>query len=116
MRFFLAVILIAILSGISEYFLPWWTVAVVSFVASMLLRFSPGRSFLVGFSGIGLLWLTAALLHDISNQHILSQKMAALFHLPGYALFVLVTVLICGLTGGMAAWAGALVRRSEISK
>ena len=110
MRFFLLVILIAILSASVEHFLPWWSVAVVAFVVAVFAKQRPGRAFLGGFCGIGLCWLVAALLHDISNEHILSTRMAALFHLPNYALFIAVTVFIGGLVGGLSAWAGALIR------
>jgi hypothetical protein len=107
MRFFITVILIALLSAAAEYFFPWWTIAVVCFLVSIFAKQRPGKAFWAGFSGIALFWFTAAMLHDVSNAHILSQRMAALFHLPHYSLFVLVTVLIGGLVGGLAALVGA---------
>jgi len=110
MRFFLSVILIALLSAAAEYFFPWWAVAVVAFVVSAFIRQKPGKSFLAGFSGIGMFWLTACLVHDSANGHILSARMAALFHLPNYVLFIVVTVFVGGLVGGLSAWAGALIR------
>lgn len=110
MRFFVAVIFIAILSAAAEYFLPWWSVAIVSFLVSLFAGFRPGRSFLLGFFGVGLCWLVTALIHDIANQHILSARMAALFHLPDYALFIVVTVFLGGLIGGLSACTGSLVR------
>lgn len=106
MRFFLLIILVALLSAVAEYFLPWWSAAVVCFLVSLFVKQKGGRAFLMGFLGMGIFWLAAALLHDAANEHILSAKMAALFHLPDYGLFIIVTVLIGGLVGGMAAWAG----------
>jgi hypothetical protein len=114
MRFFLSVILIALLSAAVEYFLPWWSIAVVCFLVSLFVRQGSGRAFLMGFCGIGIFWLTAALLHDISNEHILSARMAALFHLPNYALFIVVTAFIGGLVGGLAAWSAALVKPRNV--
>jgi hypothetical protein len=108
MRFFVAIILIAILSAVAEYFLPWWTIAVVSFLVSLFAGFRPGRSFLLGFIGVGICWLVVALMHDIANQHILSTRMAALFHLPNYVLFIVVTVFLGALIGGLSACVGAL--------
>jgi hypothetical protein len=110
MRFFLMVVLIVVFSAVAEYFLPWWTIAVVSFLVSLIVGGKAGSSFLAGFLGIALLWLAAALYHDIPNEHILSARMAVLFKLPNYTLFVVVTVFIGGLVGGLAAWAGALFR------
>lgn len=110
MRFVLSVILIAVLSAVAEYFLPWWTIAVVAFLVSLLTLMRPGKAFLAGFCGVALCWLIAALLRDIPNEHILSVRMAALFHLPNYALFIVVTIVVGGLVGGLAAWAGSLLR------
>jgi hypothetical protein len=98
-----------ILSVVAEYYLPWWMIGVVCFIVSLFAGMRPGRSFLLGFVAIALFWLGVALLHDITNEHILSTKMAVLFHLPNYGLFICVTVLIGGLVGGLSAWAGALL-------
>jgi hypothetical protein len=109
MRFIITVILIVLLSATAEYFFPWWTIAVVCFLVSVFVRQKPGKAFWMGFLGIAVFWLGAAMLHDISNAHILSRRMAALFHLPHYTLFVAVTVLIGGLVGGLSALVGALL-------
>ena len=109
MRFIIAVILIIILSVVAEYYMPWWTIAVVCFIVSFFSGLRPGKSFLMGFVGIAVFWLVVALMHDIANEHILSTRMAALFHLPNYTLFICVTVLIGGLVGGLSAWAAALL-------
>ena len=113
MRFLLGMILIIILSAVAEYYLPWWTIAVVCFIVSFFAGLRPGRSFLMGFMGIAIFWLGASMMHDIANAHILSQKMATLFHLPNYGLFIGVTVLIGGLVGGLAAWAASLFRTGQ---
>ena len=110
MRFLLSILLVAILSAIAEYFLPWWSIALVSFLVALLVRPRGGKAFFMGFLGIGLFWLIAALLHDTANHHILSTRMAALFHLPSYGLFIVVTVIIGALVGGLSSWAGALIR------
>jgi hypothetical protein len=109
MRFLLGMILMIILSAVAEYYLPWWTIAVVCFVVALFSGQGAGKAFLMGFCGIAIFWLAMALLHDIPNEHILSARMAALFKLPNYALFICVTVLIGGLVGGLSAWAGALI-------
>ena len=116
MKFFLGVILIAVLSAQAEYFLPWWTIAVVAFLVSLMLGFKPGKSFLLGFLGVGLCWFSFAMLHDYSNEHILSTRMAVLFKLPNYGLFILVTVFVGGLVGGLASWAGALLKTPNPSR
>ncbi|MCF8449567.1 MAG: hypothetical protein K9G49_06805 [Taibaiella sp.] len=111
MRFLIIVISIAVLCGISEFFLPWWMAAVVPFLIAIAVRQRPGGAFLAGFSGVGLCWLSFVMLRDIPNAHLLSTKMAQIFQLPGYGLLIVVTVFIGALIGGMAAWAGALIKR-----
>ncbi len=110
MRFILSVLAIALLSALAALYLPWWSCAAVCFLVSLFLEQGGGRAFMMGFLGVGLLWLIAAMLHDTANAHILSTRMAALFKLPGYKSFMAVTVLIGGLVGGLASWSGALLR------
>jgi hypothetical protein len=112
MRLFISIILIALLSGISEYFFPWWTLAIVAFLVTLTAGLPSGRAFLAGFSGVLLLWLVVALVIDIRNEHILSSRMAELFQLPHSLLFILVAAIIGGLVGGLAGWSGAVVRKS----
>ncbi len=114
MRFLFSVLIIALLSAGAEFLLPWWSCAVVCFLVALFARQSGGRAFLIGFLGVGIFWLVAALLHDVANEHILSTRMAALFKLPNYWLFILVTVFIGGLVGGMAAWVGATLKPNSI--
>ncbi len=110
MKFLFSVILIALVSAGAEIFMPWWTIAVVSFLVSLFIEQKAGKAFLAGFSGVALFWLVAALIHDSANDHILSAKMAMLFHLPNYGMFICVTAFVGGLIGGLSAWAGALIR------
>ncbi len=109
MRFLYSILMVGVLSAVAEYFLPWWSMAVVCFLVALFMKWSGGKSFVMGFCGVGMLWLILALLRDVANEHILSARMASLFHLPNSALFILVTVVIGGLVGGLAAWAGALL-------
>lgn len=116
MRFLLSILLIAILAAAAEYFLPWWTIAVVALIVALRVGYRPGKAFLMGFSGIALFWLIAILLRDIPNHHILSGRMATLFNLPGYAWFAVVTIVVGGLVGGLAALAGSLMAKPATVK
>ena len=115
MKLFLSIILIALLSAAAEYFFPWWTIAIVSFLVCLVMAITPGKALLAGSLGIAIFWIIAILLKDIPNDHILSHRMAALFHLPDYPLFIIVTVFIGALTGGLAGWSGALFRYKPAS-
>lgn len=111
MRFFVSFVIMALLAALAETFWVWWSVAIVAFVVEIIVNHKPAKAFWAGFLGIALLWLVMALVHDIPNQHILSARMAPLFHMPHYSLFILVTVLIGGLVGGLGAWCGSAIRR-----
>jgi hypothetical protein len=114
MKFAGNVILIALFSYLATTYMPWWMIAVVSFVIGFVIQLSSGRAFLSGFAGVALCFLILILLADSANEHILSTRMAKLFGLPNYSLFIAVNVFLGGLVGGLAAWSGAALRAGFI--
>lgn len=112
MRNLKAILIIAITAGIATWFMPWWMIAVFSFVASVTHNLKPKDGFISGFAGIALMWLAVVLFRDIPNEHILSARMAKLFGLPNYFLFFMVTMFLGGLIGGMAGWTGGLMNKA----
>jgi hypothetical protein len=114
MKVIAGIISIAILSAAAELFLPWWMIAVVPFIVGIVMHSNGKKSFLAGFLGIAIFWLIAALMKDLPNEHILSTRMASVFGLPNYGLFMLVVVLVGGLIGGLSAWAGGLLREEKV--
>jgi hypothetical protein len=109
MRFFLHIIFTALAAMIAAYFIAWWGVAVAAFLIALILHYKAGRSFVLGMLGVMLCWLVVILFRDLPNEHILSGRMAKVFGLPNYFLFVVVTLFLGGLVGGVSAWAGALM-------
>lgn len=112
MRFFISILLLAVLSFAVESFFPWWTIAIICFLMGFLFLKKIGKSFLVGFLGIALMWLIVAYKQDVANDHILATRMAALFHLPNSMIFIVVASLIGGLVGGLSALTGAALRKN----
>ena len=111
MKFVLATLLTAALAFLAGMFLPWWSIAVVSFLVALFLNPPAGWGFLSGFLGVFVCWGLLALWIDIKNESILSHKIAQLFHLGGSSvLIILVTALVGGLVGGFAAMAGSSLR------
>jgi len=104
-------LLISILGFIFQLFLPWWSLAVVSFLAALWLASRVGSAFWAGFFGIGLGWLVVSLFFNFRNDGLLAAKVATLFKLPHAALLIIVTVLIGALIGGLAALSGYFFRR-----
>lgn len=103
------VIFISVLLG--GWIFPWWWPAVVCSLVGFWRPKSFSRATFAGFVGTSLGWLVPTLFQDIQNQHILSKKIALLFHLPSYLGVHVVTLLIGGLLGALAAWAGFALRQ-----
>lgn len=112
MKFMLSLLLIAVLSLIATWYLPWWSLAVVAFLVCCFVQQSSGRSFLVAFLAVFLLWLCFGLWKDNGNAHLLATRMAGVFGLPHYSLYLVVAALIGGLAAGFAGWAGSLTRKA----
>ena len=108
MRFLLSILLTALLSFLAGIFLPWWSIAGISFLVAVIFRQHPGLGFVSGFLAIFILWGLLALWIDIKNQGLLSSKIAVVFPLGGSSiLLILVTALTGALVGGFAAMAGS---------
>lgn len=112
MRFIIATVLILLLSAVAEYVFSWWSLAIVAFAIAFMMKLRPGKAFLAGFLGIAILWCCWTLALDMPNDHLLAGRLAGVFNLPGYWPFIIIVTLVGGITGGMASWSGALVRRS----
>lgn len=112
MKLVSTVILIAALSLIATWYLPWWSLAIIAFVVCCIMQQSPGRSFLAAFLAIFLLWLVYGWWEDNANDHILAGRMAGVFGLPNHTLFLVAAALAGGVVAGIAGWAGGFVRRA----
>jgi hypothetical protein len=106
MNFLKQVLLIFAGSALLQFMFPWWSLMFPTIAVSYLTGRGAGSSFIAGFLAIGLLWLSLSLYIDWSTGSMLSQKIAQLF--PGKSLIVvrLLTVLVGGLTGGLASLTG----------
>ena len=105
-------LIILILSFIASYFLPWWIVALIAFLAALFLGKTSGRSFWSGFGGVFIVWVVLALLKSIPNDNMLASRVIQLFPLPhSWILLLFIIALIGGLVGGMSALSGLLVKK-----
>jgi len=107
MKLPIQLIAIVIAAFILELFMPWWSIAIAAFAAGFALK--SNANFLAGFLGIAILWLTKALVMDVSSAAPLAERVAGIFSL-NKPLLMLVTSLIGGLVGGFAAMAGASLK------
>ncbi len=92
------------------YVFPWWWPAVAAYAVGFWLPRSAGSAFASGFAGTALAWAGLAAFLDWRNQHLLSGRIALLFHLPAGWATIALTGLLGGLMGGLGAWAGYALR------
>lgn len=112
MKFVISIILTAVAGFAMGLYLEWWSIAIAAFIVALFIKQSPVKAYFSGFLGLFLLWGGIALVMDISNQHILSRKIADLFSLDGsYILLILVTALTGAVVAGFAALTGSFVHR-----
>jgi hypothetical protein len=114
MKFFISILLIALLGFVSGIFLPWWGIALGAFLVSALIPQRPGIAFVSGFVAIFLLWGSMAFTIDMANGSILSSKIAQILPLGGSPwLLILVTALVGALVGGSAALSGSYLKKTR---
>jgi hypothetical protein len=112
MKFFTQTLVTIICSFIVQYFLPWWTLAIVAFAVGYYFNNKGFISFAAGFIGVGVLWLTMAFYIDSSTQSILVSKVGKLFPVNIFVLMVIVG----GLVGGFAGLTGTLLRGKKLAR
>jgi hypothetical protein len=115
MKFFVAVILTALLSFAGALFFPWWIIAVAAFTVGVVVHQKALASFLAAFVALFMLWAVQSYYIDVQNEHLLSTKVASILPLGGsYAAVIVVTAFIGGLVAGMAAMTATFVRRDPV--
>lgn len=104
------ILIIAVASSIMQTFFPWWSAPIVAGLVEAFFGSRRFLSFLIGFYGVALPWMIGAMIIDLQNDSILSDRVLTLFNLPQWPLLaVIVTGLVGGVSGGGAAWAGGHV-------
>ena len=112
LKYILSILVTALLAFVSGLYMPWWGIAVASFLVSAAIPQRPAFSFLSGFLGVFLLWEVLAWWIDNKNNGILSQKVSVLFGMGGSSvLLIVITSIIGALVAGFGALAGSYLRR-----
>ena len=93
-------------------FSPWWTIAIVGFLAAMIIRLSPGLSFFAGFIANFVLWTAMAFWLSTKNDHLLAHKISlVILKIDNPALLILMSGLIGGLITGLGSLTGSLLAK-----
>lgn len=104
-------LVIAILTIPVQWFLPWWSLALVAFAIGCLSKQKAGGAFISGFLGVGLVWWIYAGYKHWHTNGILSDKVATIFSLPNGWLLVLAAGLVAAIIGGLAALSGRQLKQ-----
>lgn len=106
-------LLILVLATVAQLFLPWWVITPLCLGLAFFSAATAGQAFGAGFLGIGLGWLGLAGWLSLQNHHLLAHRVAQLLPLGGSAIaLMLITALVGGLVGGIAALAGTWLRQA----
>ncbi len=112
MKFLIQTLATLIGCCIVQYFLPWWTLALVAFAVGYYFNTTGIVSFAAGFIGVGILWLAMAYYIDSSTQSVITSKVSRLFPVNIFMFMVLVG----GLVGGFASLSGTLVKGKKMAR
>ncbi len=114
MKLIVATLLTVLLAFGAGLYLPWWSIAIASFLVALVVHQKAGKAFLSGFLGVFILWAGLAWWIDIKNNGVLSKKIASILPLGGNALLlILLTGFVGGLVAGLAAMSSSYIRLSE---
>ncbi|MBC7934679.1 MAG: hypothetical protein H7Y86_04870 [Rhizobacter sp.] len=117
MKFIVSLILTGLLSFAACLYLPWWSISIVAFVVAALIPQKPLASFLSGFTGLFILWISLSTWISNANEHILAHKISMLIiKMDNVVMLVLVTALIGALVAGMGALTGSFLRKKQVPK
>ena len=112
MRFLLALFLTILLSYYLGKVLPWWIIAPLAGLTCGALKLGSLQSALVGFVGVGSLWLALAWRVYLQESSQLPEKMSVLFGFEDPLYLAISTGVLGGLVGGLGACTGSMIRRA----
>jgi hypothetical protein len=108
---FLFILILAYVAGIA---LPWWSVALVAFLVTLVLPLPPGKSFFSAFMAVFVLWLFLTFYADVRNDHLLANRMSEMIlKVKSAPLIGVLSAFIGALVAGFAASTAAFLRASK---
>jgi hypothetical protein len=112
MKFFISIIVIALVSFVASLFMPWWVIAIAAFLVSFFIPQTNSKAFLAGFIALFLLWAGISFYLSNANSHLLAHKMSVLFlKMDNPIVLIIVTGIVGGLVAGFASLSGAMCKK-----
>lgn len=112
MKLIIRIILIGGLTYVFSLFMGiWWMCMIASFLMCSILPTNALNSFISGFLGAGLIWLSSAWSLDVENASAFSSKIATIMKLGEPIYLVLVSGAVGGLSSGLSGITGSYFRK-----
>ena len=114
MKFIVSAILIIFFSFLGCLYFPWWIIAIVAFLVSIIIQQGHFVSFVCGFISLFLLWGFLSFWISMENDNILAHRVSLLiFKTDSPFLLISVTAFIAAMVAGFAALTGSYVRKEK---
>ena len=114
MRFFVSLLLTALLSFAACLYLPWWSIAIAAFVVAAVIPQAAVKSFLTGFTALFLLWGGLSFWISNNNEHLLAHKVSmVLLKMDNPWVLIFATAIIGALVAGFGALSGSFLRKGK---
>lgn len=112
MKLIVQTIAILAASWIAMLFLPWYSIAFISFAFGYI--FKSNANFLAGFLGVALLWILAFAMH--ANDSALPKMVAEIFQVKNEIWLVIAAAILAGISAGFACISGSLLKTEKKRK
>jgi hypothetical protein len=114
MKFFVSLLLTALLSFAACLYLPWWSIAITAFIVAALIPQGAVKSFLTGFTALFLLWGALSFWISNNNEHLLAHKVSmVLLKMDNPWVLIFATAIIGALVAGFGALSGSFLRKAK---
>lgn len=109
-------LLIVLLGGLTQPYLPWWTVALIPAIVVALSVDKPVTAFALGALGIGGLWLLAALWMHLPSDGVLAGRVAGTLGVGSSFWVYAITFIAGAVPGGLCGLVGCYFRKACLIK
>lgn len=112
MKLIVKILLIVVLIWITQWlYLPWWSLALVTFVITLVIGGNSWSGFFAGFIAVFLLWSIQAWWISDQSEGNLAIQLSGLFRLNSPTYLMLGTGFIGGLVAGFSGLTGHHLRK-----
>lgn len=106
------ILIIALLSALAQFFLPWWVVAPIAFGVCFFMASGPAKALGEGTVGVAIVWMVYTLFIHFSTSGGMTNTMSTvLFKTSNPGRLLALAPSLAGLVGGLAGLAGFYVRQ-----